>query len=203
MENYPSNSHKSKEIEKTPEKKVEKIITSEVKTKKQSGFKRFADSFINSDISDVKSYLLTDVFLPALKSTVSDMVSNGIDMLLYGESRHSSRSGSSGNKVNYTSYSYKGTRNASQKNERPIVKERYNYDDVILGTRGEAEDVLGHLQDICEEYGMVSIADLYDLVGLPTSWSDNKYGWYNLAGSRVERINEGFLISLPRTVALD
>lgn len=34
------------------------------------------------------------------------------------------------------------------------------------------------VQEIANDYGMVCLADLYDLVGQPTCWKDNKIRWY-------------------------
>jgi len=41
------------------------------------------------------------------------------------------------------------------------------------------------------------------LAGINSDWADNKYGWYNLAPSKVERVREGYVLVLPRTEVLD
>mgnify|MGYP004450855969 CR=1 FL=1 len=85
MENYPSNSHKARE--EVAEKKVEKVVSGKTSTKKKSGMRKLSDTFLSEDVSNVKSYIFSEVLLPAAKKLVSDIVTNGIDMLLYGEIR--------------------------------------------------------------------------------------------------------------------
>ena len=83
MENYPSNSHKARE--EVAEKKVEKVVSGKTSTKKKSGMRKLSDTFLSEDVSNVKSYIFSEVLLPAAKKLVSDIVTNGTNMLLYGE----------------------------------------------------------------------------------------------------------------------
>ena len=53
VEEYKSNSHKSKE-----NKKVEKIVSGSVKSRKKSEIQKFANVFIQEDAQKVKSYIL-------------------------------------------------------------------------------------------------------------------------------------------------
>ena len=89
MEQYGPNSHKSKEAQKegaaSSDKKVEKVISGSAKPKKKGEMQKFADVFISEDVGNVKSYILMDVLVPAIKKAISDIVTNGIDMILYGE----------------------------------------------------------------------------------------------------------------------
>lgn len=205
---YASNSHKSKAAivptNNDPEKKkVTKPVAKAVKTKKAPG-RTLVESFVTDDLPAVKDYLIFDVLIPATKNAISDLVTTGIEMILFGESTHR-RSGSrtsTNQKVSYSNY-YRTSNNGLPSRSIVSSKERYSYDDVVLGTRGEAEDVLGHMFDILDEYEMVSIADLYDLVGIQSSYTDNKYGWTDLTGARVERTREGYYIHLPRTKVLN
>ena len=73
-------------------------------------------------------------------------------------------------------------------------RSRHNFDDIILDSRGEAEEVLSHLVDLVDDYGMASVADLYDLVGITSNFTDNKYGWTNLSSASVSRVRDGYLI---------
>lgn len=93
MEEYKPNSHRSKEERKEsiPEKHVEKVISGTVKPKKKSEMQKFADVFISEDVNNVKSYIVMDVLVPAIKKAISDIVTNGIDMILYGEAGKSKR----------------------------------------------------------------------------------------------------------------
>lgn len=196
-EEYKSNSYKSKEKEMVEDKKkVDKVVRGKVKTKKKSGVTKFADVFISEDIANVKSYIVGEVLVPAMKKALSDIITNGIDMLLYGESGVSKRNSRS-SKVSYTKY-YNDERSPSRS-----VKSNYNYDDIIIDSRGEAEEVLTRMDELIYSYGMVSVADFYDLVGVTSRYTDNNYGWTDIRSARVVHVRDGYIIKLPRAVPLD
>ena len=94
MEEYQSNSHKSREKREAatpPPKKVEAVVTGS--RKKQSGFKKLADMFIKEDAHNVGTYILTDVLIPALVKTIVDSINAGTDMFFYGQAGRSRRNG--------------------------------------------------------------------------------------------------------------
>ena len=104
MEEYKPNSHKSKEEQREsdalPEKKVGKVITGSAKSKKKGEMQKFADVFISEDVGNVKSYIIMEVLVPAVKKAISDIVTNGIDMILYGETGRTKKN-STASKVSY------------------------------------------------------------------------------------------------------
>ena len=102
MEEYKSNSDKSRQEQKL-EKKVEAVITGTAKTRKKGEMQKFADVFIAEDANNVKSYILMEVIIPAVKKAISDIVTTGIDMILYGEAGRSRKNGTA-SKVSYRNY---------------------------------------------------------------------------------------------------
>lgn len=204
MSEYKSNSHRSKELkETTDKKKVEKVVGGRVKTKKKSEVSKFASTFISEDISSVKDYIIMDVLLPTAKKAISEIVSNGIDMLLYGEVRGSRKD--RGSKVSYSSYYNSRDRDRDRDHDRGGRSRRmgYDYDDIILDNRAEAEEVIDRMEDLLDAYGIVSVADLYDLVGITGNYTDNKYGWTNLRNASVHRLRDGYLLKLPKALPID
>jgi len=201
----PSNSYKSREpkAEVVVDKKIGKITTGNVKTKKKGFGKKFAEVFIGDDVTSVSSYIIYDVLIPAAKSTLSDMVSGGIEMLLFGEAKGTrTRRDKNKSYVSYSSYS-RNERERSTPDRASVNRARLNFDDIILETRGEAEEVLSHLVDLTEDYGQATIADLYSLVGMTSAFTDDKYGWTNLSTATVSRVREGYLINLPKAILVD
>lgn len=208
---FPSNSHKAKKEPEDNEKKVKKITKGTVVTKKKSLSKRMMSMLVGDDVSSVSSYIIYDVIIPSAKSTISDIVSGGIEMLLFGDTR-GSRTTRNRDKsyVSYNNYYNKDHRGAGGSGRLPASRDistrsrsSHNFDDIILGARGEAEEVLSHLVDLTEDYGMATVADLYDLVGITANFTDNKYGWDSLGSASVSRVREGYLINLPKTRLLD
>ncbi len=198
MENYPSNSHKARE--EVAEKKVEKVVSGKTSTKKKSGMRKLSDTFLSEDVSNVKSYIFSEVLLPAAKKLVSDIVTNGIDMLLYGEIKNKKGNSS---KVSYSRY-YDDRRDRSRDYRSPVVRNNFDYDEIIFETRGDAEAVLDAMYDILNQYKVVSVAELYDLASITThNYTCNNYGWIDLRGSSVVHVRDGYILKLPRALAID
>lgn len=201
MSEYKSNSHRSKN-ENRDNKKVEKVVSGKARVKKKSGISKLKDNLISEDVDSVKSYAITDVLIPAAKKAISDIVTNGIDMILYGETR--SKKGS--NSISYVSYDrFSGRDSRSSRNSSSYRQSSYyTYDDIVLDSRGEAEEVLRQMDAIIEEFDVVSVADLYDLVGISRNFTDQRYGWDNLSDARVERLRDGgYMLRMPRAKTID
>lgn len=194
---YKSNSYKSKEVKKEPteeKKRVEKPVTTNVKIKKKNEIHKFASIFIPEDITDVKNYIIVDVIIPGIKKAISDVV----DALLFGSS--SSKKTSRVDHVSYDRFS-KRDDGRSRFNESKQVYLGYN--DISFPNRGEAEKVLSCMNAIMREYGMVRVADLYDLVGVSGNYTDNDYGWTSIRSAEVVRDRGEYKIKLPRATPID
>lgn len=205
--NLPDNSHKgraetkeAKELEKPANdgKRAEKVVQGKVKTKKNE-LRKLTDIFISEDVHNVKNYILMDVLVPAIKKAIYDIVVNSLDMSLFGGRGGSKRS--TADKVSFRDYNSVSRRdNRSYSDSRTSAG--YSYDDVIVETRGEAEEVLARMDEIMEEYEVVRVADLYDLVGVTGEHTDNKYGWTNIRNAQIERVRDGYRIKMPRALPI-
>ena len=202
MEEYPSNSNKVKEAKRQQaltEKKVEKVITGTAKTRKKSEIRKFTDVFISEDVNNVKSYILMDVLVPAIKKAISDIVTNGVDMILYGEAGFNKKR-STVSKISYNKM-FDDPRSSRIHSERG--RTGLDYDELIFDSRGDAEAVLSALEDIIAQFGVASVGDLYDLAQVSTTnYAINKYGWSDLRSAEVIRARDGYMIKLPRALPL-
>lgn len=200
---YESNSHKSKTQKNDPKpEKVEKVISGTAKTKPKSGLTKFADVFISEDIASVKSYILVDVLVPAVKKAISDIVTNGIDMILYGESSAPRKTGGAASKVSYRNYYDKATSRDSRSVGTRSTN-NYNCDDIVIDSRGEAEEVLARMDELISTYGIVTVADFYDMCGITCDYTANKYGWTNIRNAQVVRVRDGYMIKMPKSMPID
>lgn len=201
MNDYKSNSDKARQEQKT-EKKVEAVIAGAAKTRKKGDMQKFADVFIAEDANNVKSYILMEVIAPAIKKTISDIVTTGVDIILYGEAERSKKTSTS-SKVSYRNYYERDTdrvRAGTANNRRNGL----NYDDILFDTRGDAEAVLDAMNDIISQYGTVSVSDLYDLARVPNdNFTMARYGWANIGGATAVRVRDGYIIKLPRAIPLN
>lgn len=196
MENYQSNSFKSKELaaEKPAEKKLTKVANG--KLRKKSEFQKIAETFVAEDLNKVKNAVLMDVIVPAVKKVISDIVTNGIDMLLYGEVKHNKTTTTS--KIGYNSM----YNSQNQSNTTRVARSSYIYNDIVFGSRGEAEEVINQMTEIIGTYGVVSVADLCEIANVTGEFTDNKYGWSDLRDAYVERNKDGYMLKLPRALPI-
>ena len=201
MEEYKSNSFKSREPQKQQveePRKVEKVVNGSVRVKKKTGLSKFFSSFLAEDAPKIKEFVLLDVIIPSAKKTLLDVMS----MILYGaDSRSRTTSNSPVTKVSYKNYS---SYSANPGFRQPTARTTYSYDEIIFANRGEAEMVLDAMYEIIAKYGFVRVADYYDLVGTSGSYTDNNYGWPNLQSAQIVRLSNGeYTIKLPKALPID
>lgn len=167
--------------------------------------------FIGDDMQTVGQFVTFEVLLPAVKDTIVEVATQGIERLFYGEVRSSNKRGPRYNSSNYTNYT-NYSRYQTQSDRRP-QRERLNQrarathdtDQIILKTRVEAQEVIDRLFDLIAKYDSATVADLYDLVGVPGDYTDDKYGWTDLRGAGATRLSRGngYLLDLPRPELLE
>lgn len=195
-EQYPPNSNKYKEEQKIAgEKKVEKVVSGEVKTKKKNSVSKLADVFMPDDVSDVKSYIFTDIIVPGIKKAISAAV----NAFLYGRNGAKDDRSSTTNAYRASYRSYYDTPRES----KPVQRRSYTPDDIVIPDRGEAEAVLRSMHDLIGRYRIVTVADMCELCGVPSNYTDNNYGWTDLGRAEVVGTRDGYMIRLPRPMPLD
>lgn len=214
-EKFPSGALKLKEVQAEEkaqknvdinQSRVKRVVSGPVKVKKNFG-REFKESFMSEDAGEVKSYILTEVIIPGLKDLIITMATSAINMIFYGESRPYNRSGSRGSLFDYNGISSRkasGIHNIYDHNyrrdERPYSR---SYNDFILPTRRDAEEVLMLMNDTIARYGTCRVADLYEAVGADShNYTDYNFGWKSLAEARITSARGGWRIDLPRPQAI-
>lgn len=204
MKEYQPNSHRSRELQTTEpaqEKKIEKVVNGKVKTRDNKG-RKFADIFISEDASNVKSYIFEDVLIPTVKKVISEIVSNSVDIILYGGSGKDGSGRRSENRVSYRSY-YDDRRDDRRDTDRYNPRSRFEYEDIVFNTRGEAEAVRRQMIDVIDQYGLVTVADMYDMAGLTVPYTGNSYGWTNIRSAEPVRVHDGYILRLPKATPVE
>ena len=199
---FPSNTNKDKEQVKKgkPETVIEKVVTGEVKQHKSSIGERFKSIFLNGEFKSSVKYIGAEVLLPALRNMVVDATSKGIERVIYGESAPRRRQERPGPRVSYNTPFDRPSR--PQTPTYAPRGRRQQISNIILASRAEADLVVERLCDLIDKYDVASVADLHDLVGLPTSYVDNKWGWSSLNYVDIRQVREGYLIDLPEIEAI-
>lgn len=204
---YTPNSHKYREEQKNnlspTEKRVTKVVKGPVKTKTNE-VRKFADIFISEDIDNVKNYIFMDVLVPAIKKAIYDIVTNGIDMFLYGGTGKNRNTSASG-KVSYRNYYERKDTPPYRGSENNMNRNSFSYDDIVFSNRGDAEAVKQQMQDVIVRYGVVTVADLYEMAdpNLTAPYTSCKYGWMDVSNADTVRVRDGYILKLPKAVPID
>jgi len=201
---YQGNSDKTKQANPPiPEKNLEKVVTGDVVVAPAGIGSKFKRIFFGGDVNTAGQYVLGEVLLPALRNLLVESISKGADRLIYGDSIHRRRG-----PMNYTPrVQYNNPihrqepRSVAYLPDRPPIDRwaqgRKSFQDVIVATKEDADNVIERLVDVVDMYEVVSVADLYDLLGLPSSHIDNKWGWTHLSNIESRQVREGWKISFP------
>lgn len=207
-EQFPSNSKNvlgAKEPKKDPvDKAIEKVITGEVVSRKKPLGRKFKETFFGGDFKSSARHVGGDVLLPGLRNLAYDMLVEGGKRLLFGgDARSRRRETEYRPRVSYNNPIFRGMKDPRERAYLPdqpphVVRTgRHEINELIISSKEEAEKVIEMMAEIIDQYQVASVADLYDLVGLPSSYVDNNWGWSYLTSVEIRQVREGWLIDLP------
>lgn len=187
-------------------KDISPVVSGSAVRRRKSLRKQFKETFVTGDARTAIYYVLFDVLLPASKDMVVESVYQGVEKLIFGDSRRRGStpppSGPYGN-IAYHRYSSGSRYSGPQRALSRQARARHNFDEIVLDQRTEAEEVIDRLFDLVSRYESASVADLYELVGLASAHTDNKWGWTDLTGAGVTRVRGGYLLDLPEPEPLE
>lgn len=209
MENFPANSNKARADQ--PREKVERVTSAEAVRRKRGLGQKFKDTFMPGDAKSVTEHVVQAVILPGIRDLLFNTLSDGIERMFFGEShrpRTPTLPSSAYGRVNYptTAYNRMSTSSATAPQAQRMLsrgaRARHNFDDLVIPSRQEAEEVLDRMFDMLSKYGRVEVSVLYELTGIQSSHTDMKWGWTDLRGAKAVRLrNGGFLLDLPEPEA--
>lgn len=185
---YPQNNYTKPNRAAKPNR-VETVTQQPVHVRSEVSVK----TFLQDSLGSVAQYVFTDVLIPAAKDAINDMVTRGIEMLLYGDAQRGNPRNPRKSYISYSSMFETSPRNRLRSNR----SKRLNFSNMIFHSRQDAESVLSALDQLISEYGMATVADFYDSVGLETEWTDHKWGWDSLANAKLVRSRSGYALNLP------
>lgn len=205
---YAPNSHKAKSgASEAPRKKLDRVVTSGVKPRKKSMGASLLHTLVGGDPKTAIHTMVMGVLVPAARDAVADAATRGVETLIFGEARRTRASGPRpGGVSNYTSYNTIAKR-TDDRPPNPLLRRprtHWEYEEVSLASRVEADEVIERLYEELEKYDSVSVAGLNELLGLKTSHTDMKWGWTDLRGTTVRRERDGtFTLNLPTAEPLN
>lgn len=220
---FPSNTVK-KTAPKTGERQpLEQVTTGKVIVKKAGPGKRFRSIFIGEEgLRSVATRVLWEVILPGAKDLLYDAGQEYLGRSLGIDTRGGRRGGpinyntigsTLASRVNYNRPGFMtDPRDRQQQAQqapkaglpgRNVTLGNVAVDDIICASRIEADDVIGRMHNLIERYGRVTVADLFDLVGVTGEYTDENFGWVDLTGARPHRQGPGYRLDLPRPIQID
>lgn len=208
MEAFPPNSSKAR-VRDEP-KKIERVTSAEPERRKRGLGRQFKETFVGGDMKSVMHYMLLEVVVPAIQDTLIDAFQGGVERLIRGENARPRRGMPSGYgnipRVDYQGMhpSRTSSRPAPQRMLSRRSRSRMEFDEIIIPSRQEAEEVIDRMFDILSRYGSVSVANLYEMTGVQGAHTDHKWGWTELRGAKAVRLRQGgFLLDLPEPEAFN
>jgi hypothetical protein len=191
------------------EKNISKIVVGKVIQRDRSRWDRFKSIFIKGpDSRSVFMTVWTDILVPSGKHLILESVNAAVSQRLYGHPGAPRMYG--GQPLGSMQYhnigkapigSYSPLSDPRIPNKQPTDRSRATFDfrDIILESRAEAQHVLDNLSAILVKFDIVTVADLYEFLGVGAQYTDQRWGWTDLRSASVERTREGgYLLNLPR-----
>jgi hypothetical protein len=207
MQEFPPNSSKAR----VPDEPIVRVTSAEAGRRKKGLGRQFKETFIGGDMKSAMHYMMLDVVIPAIQDTLIDAFQGGVERLIRGENARPRRGVPSSygdiiGHVNYGGISRGPAQSSRQPQQRMLsrrARSRQEFDEIIIPSRQEAEEVIDQMFEIMSRYGSVSVANLYGLTGIQSAHTDHKWGWTQLRGARAvpQRRSGGFLLDLPEPEA--
>lgn len=211
MDQFPANSRSmaaKKPVEKRDEyngedermiPKLESVVSGKVIKRKKPLGRRFINTFFAGD--GVMGYLGKEVLLPALQNLITDFVTQGVNRAVYGDAAPARTTRGSAPRT-HVSYNQPSSivrpATSTPATRRPVTQpSAFDIGDLIVGSKIEADMICEKLYETVEEYGAATVANLNDLIGQTSAYTDHKWGWTDLERLSIAKIREGFLIKLP------
>lgn len=194
------------------------------KLKKKSLGTKMKETFISTDLPDVKGNIVNDILIPSAKNMVLDAIRSvatgavgTVEMMLFG--KISGRAGIYGGRRD-RDYSSIGSRirydsmGPTKRNSRELsVSQRASFaldsiifegvevvDGIERTPRQQAQAVIDAMIDQIEMYGYATVRDFYDYAGVTTrDYTEASWGWHSFGTARPEAIAGGaYIIVCPR-----
>lgn len=196
---------KSEEIPEPAIKEVKPVVSKNARASKKGPVKRALSKIFADDFDDIKTNIISDTLLPAIRDMIFDAITNGLSMSLYGTTHAGSNKRRRG-QVNTDYSKISSTVSPARDRLRDRRESSAVMEDLLFESREDALAVLDGVMDMMDTYELVSVADVYSLSGFGTTPTDNKYGWDNpsdLAKMKIVRVGRDWCLKIPKPYPID
>lgn len=192
------------------------------KLKKKSLGTKVKETFISTDLPDVKGNIVNDIIVPSAKNMVLDAIRSvamgavgTVEMMLFGRISRSSLG--VGRSRDYSTYSsrvrYDSLSSVGRQTRELTSAQRatFQFDSIIFegveivdgierNARQQAQAVIDSMIDHIEMYKYATVRDLYDYANITTrDFTEASYGWRSFSTARPEPVaGGGYIIVCPK-----
>lgn len=184
------------------------VVTGKVSKPNRSLWKKIIETFTITNVKDARNYVIEDVVVPGFLDILYDGITRGAGKLIYGDKGLPKNRVRGNSGINYSGIRRlsdgEAYRSISNRRERDTaITGIYDYNEVELATRADAETLLDTMCEYLDIHDIITVADMYSMADYTGGdYTDNYWGWSNLAGARVIRSADGWTLKLPKVVNL-
>lgn len=185
-----------------------KSLVTQRRQKKEDGFwDKFKRAWFGDTVDNVADHVIFEIAVPAAKATLADMISNGFEILLFGQSSGRRTGSRSATQAGYSGmYRRESSRDRIAERRRDVLDTAYVWETVDPPlSKAEGRSVLADMRDIAEDHDYVTVAETLTMIGFQKNdieWTWEGRGWYpedlrnDIAGLR--EVRGGYILDLPR-----
>lgn len=177
---------------------------------RKRGIVKLSDVFVMQDVASVLVDTGKNVFIPRLRQLMYEIVDNVARGVFLGEAAEFSPR--MGRHTDYQSItksrvSSSGTKTFTRGESSTISTSQqgsgFRFDNVEFDDYGKAKIVLDALDEIIENAGVVTVADLYSVAQISFPFTANYYGWTDISTAKIKTDGQVYWIKFPRVKQLD
>jgi hypothetical protein len=188
--------------------KMKKVIQSQPKKVKKSLFGRLIKGIVGPEgLSGIGTQVNEEIIIPAVKNIIFDAITSGVSRALHMDYRQPRGGHVQYNRGPVNPPRTGGTNYSNRYNQQHEPEERkssrahvrYGVDEFVIPDRYDASHVLTSLTENADRYDVTSIADYYELIGVPTQHTDHNYGWTidSITKATIVPVHGGYIIKFP------
>lgn len=164
---------------------------------KKSRRRRFAEVFVQEDMGKVSDHIIFDIFVPAVKKLILDMFNNTLSSIFYGTGvPKGTPIQTTISRTNYSNATV--NQQASTVSAKPSDESR-----LVVDSYDKAANALAKLTGYIKKYGYARCSDLYHEIGVSCPWTYNNYGWTDISTARIQAVDKGYLIIMPKALPIE
>lgn len=175
--------------------------------KKDTFWDKFKKAWFGENVENAGEFMIFEVGIPAMKATLSDMISNGMEVLLFGESSGRHSRGRSKESSGYTGM-YKRERERERERDDRRTSYGYIWEQVEPRSQRDCMAIIAEMKDFAYDNEYITVAELLDIMRASNlaEYTDENKGWYaeDLKGNTCScyAVRGGYLLDLPRPRAI-